>query len=71
MERFIVVFILAVVMSACSMTPTQKKWTGIAAGVLIVGAVAAYESDSGKPDAGLAVTDPSAPCTMQPNGTCR
>lgn len=69
--RKILVIVLAVLASACAMTPTQKKWTGIAAGVLIVGAIAAHSADSGKPDAGLAISNPTLPCHPQPNGTCR
>lgn len=41
---------LAVLLSGCaSMSPAQKKWTGIAIGVVVIGAIAAHEMDSGKP----------------------
>ena len=72
MRRILATLAAGLLLSACAMTPTQKKWTGIAAGVLIVGAVAAREADSGNPEAGgFAITAPSKPCTVQPNGTCR
>jgi hypothetical protein len=35
-------------LSGCGLTPTQKKWAGIAVGVLAAGAVIAHEQDSGK-----------------------
>jgi PBP1b-binding outer membrane lipoprotein LpoB len=42
--------ILALLLSGCaSMSPAQKKWTGIVVGVAVVGAIAAHEMDSGKP----------------------
>jgi hypothetical protein len=53
------------------MTPAQKKWTGIAAGILIIGAVAAHKSDSGNLVNGGAITVPFLPCHPQPDGTCR
>jgi hypothetical protein len=39
----------ALCLSACSLSPTQKKWAGFAAGVLIVGAIAAHRDGSGEP----------------------
>jgi hypothetical protein len=38
-------------LSACSMTPTQKKWAGFAAGVVIVGAIAAHNNTHQAPTA--------------------
>lgn len=35
------------ILSACSMTPAQKKWTTIAASVVVAGAIAAHELDNG------------------------
>ena len=61
----------ALSLSACGLTPTQQKWAGIAAGVLIVGAIAAHEQDNGSPTAGRALNDPSLPCRPQPDGSCR
>jgi hypothetical protein len=55
-------------LSGCSLTPTQKTWAGFAAGVLIVGAIAAH--DSSKPVA-ASLTDPTLPCRPQPDGSCR
>lgn len=57
--------------SACSLTPTQQRWTTVAATVLIVGAVAAHQADHGGPASVTAVTDPSLPCRPQPDGSCR
>lgn len=58
-------------LSACGLTPTQQKWAGVAAGVLIVGAIAAHDQDNGKPIPGAAINDPSLPCRPQPDGSCR
>lgn len=68
-----VVLMLALALTGCAMTPEQKKWTGIVAGVLVVGAIAAHQSDSGDTPAanGGAISDPSAPCVIQPDGSCR
>lgn len=72
MERFLSYVIVCFLLAGCSLTPTQKKWAGFAAGVLVVGAIAAHDADSGKP-----LTDSSAglgkplPCQPQPDGSCR
>ncbi len=36
-------------LTGCGMNPTQQKWAGITAGILITGAMVAHEADSGKP----------------------
>jgi hypothetical protein len=57
-------------LSACGLTPTQQKWAGVAASVLVVGAIAAHREDSGKP-VNAAVMDSTLPCHPQPDGSCR
>jgi hypothetical protein len=47
MYQIIALIGVALSLSACSMTPTQKKWVGFAAGVVAVGALAAH-NDGGK-----------------------
>lgn len=44
-----IMILLALTLGGCAMSPAQKKWTGIAAGVLVVGAIAAHRADSGAP----------------------
>lgn len=40
------VLMAAIALGGCAnMTPAQKKWTGVAVGVLVVGAVAANQLD--------------------------
>lgn len=39
----------ALSLSACGLTPNQQKWTGIAAGVLIVGAITAHRDEPQAP----------------------
>lgn len=70
MKKLIAVFALSVALAGCGLTPTQKKWTGIAVGVLVVGAVAAHQQDHG---GGRPMVDDSGhlvevPCN--PDGTC-
>lgn len=56
--------------AACGLTPTQQKWAGVAASVLIVGAIAAHEQDNGGAPAAV-FAPPTVPCQPQPNGSCR
>lgn len=37
--------IVAVLLSGCALTPAQKRWAGVAAGVVIVGAIAVHKAD--------------------------
>jgi hypothetical protein len=55
-------------LAGCSMTPTQKKVAAVVGGALVVGAIAAQDSDK-KP----AVYAPPAgpPCHVQQDGSCR
>jgi len=72
--RIACILAATLVLSACQLSPTQQKWAGVAAGVLIVGGIAAYKADHGDdPDsvAGTVVGKPGMPCTPQPDGTCR
>jgi hypothetical protein len=74
MRQFINVTCLSLLLAGCAMTPQQKKWTGIVAGVLVVGAIAANKADRGddSPTAGAAVFGkPGIPCHPQPDGSCR
>jgi len=52
-----------------TMTPAQKKWTGVAVGVLVVGAVAAHRADHGDGPAPPVGKPPG--CAPQPDGSCR
>lgn len=56
-----------------NMTPTQKKVAGAVAGVLVVGAIAAYQADKGSTSSPTpaAISSPSLPCALQRDGTCR
>lgn len=67
--KIITAIAAAIALSACAMTPTQKKWAGIAAGVLIVGAIAAHDADSGG-NASPDVQTPTVPCPSDPE-SCR
>lgn len=68
--RTLSILIAALAVSACSLTPTQKKWLGVAAGVIVVGTIAAHD-DSDPVLATTQVGDPSIPCRPQPDGSCR
>ena len=67
------VAILALSLTACaSMTPTQQKWLGVAAGLVVVGAIAAERADS--EESADPITQPTSrdlPCYPQPDGSCR
>jgi hypothetical protein len=69
--RSLMILLSLALISGCSLTPTQKKWAGFAAGVLVVGAIAAHESDNGKALSGGAVVDAKPMCYPQPDGSCR
>lgn len=44
----LITLIAVLSLSACAeMTPKEKKWTYIAAGVVVAGAIAAHELDNG------------------------
>lgn len=60
---------LLMTVAGCSLTPTQKKWAGVAAGVLIVGAIAAHDSKDDAAANPAIGSDPS--CRPQPDGSCR
>lgn len=62
---------LMVVLAGCSLTPTQKKWAGFAAGVLVVGAIAAHDPDNGKALEPSSEFGKGLPCRPQPDGSCR
>jgi hypothetical protein len=40
---------LALLSGCASMTPAQKKWTSVAVGMLVVGAIAAHQAESREP----------------------
>jgi hypothetical protein len=73
MKTFAMLGALLILTGCADLTPTQKKVAGAVAGVLVVGAIAAYNADRGasSPAADAAISSPSAPCALQPNGTCR
>lgn len=41
--------LLTLVVSGCSMTPTQQKWAAVGVSVVATGLIIAHEQDSGKP----------------------
>lgn len=67
------IILMSMTLAACGMTPVQKKWAGIAAGVLVVGAIAAHKADNGDSSAaaGPVFGKPAMPCHPQPDGSCR
>lgn len=69
MRAFVIMGLMLI--AGCSLTPTQKKWAGFAASVLIVGAIAAHDNDEGTPAATTEVGAPTIPCRPQPDGSCR
>jgi uncharacterized protein YceK len=65
--KIIVAFVVATLLSGCSMTPTQKKWATIGATVVVTGMIIAHQQDNGAPVAqGAASTNgkrgPFHPC---------
>jgi hypothetical protein len=42
------IIIAALIISGCSMTPTQKKWTAVGVGIIATGLVIAHETDNGR-----------------------
>lgn len=69
--RTLLLAVAVLTVSACSLTPTQKKLLGFAAGVIVVGTIAAHDDDSDPVLATTEVGDPSIPCRPQPDGSCR
>lgn len=65
------VILVSFVLAGCSMTPTQKKWTGAVVGVLVVGAIAAHRQDNGDTLTEPEFGSPGLPCTVQRDGSCR
>jgi len=64
-----VALLALVLLAGCSsITPAQKKWTSVAVGILVVGAIAAHKADNDP--LASSVTSPSA-CFAQPDGSCR
>lgn len=61
---------LMVLLVGCSLTPVQKKWAGFAAGVLIVGAIAANDSSDEIVAYDQAIGGVPS-CSPQPDGSCR
>lgn len=65
--RRIALISLAVLAAAgCSLTPQERKWVAIGTGVLIVGAIAAHDADSGKPISPTVPT-PHVDCATAPD----
>ena len=72
MKRLMALFAMSVALAGCAtITPTQKKWTEVGVGVLVVGAIAAYEIDHGHDDPRHTKEDGTLvqiPCEQ--DGTC-
>lgn len=73
MKRLVFVILATALLCGCSLTPTQKKWAGVGASVLIVGAIAAHKANNGEHPYGApaAISGPASPCSIQPDGSCR
>jgi hypothetical protein len=69
--RLLFVVLSMTLIAGCELTPTQKRWAGFAAGVLVVGAVAAHDSDNGKPPTAGPSFEAKPMCYPQPDGSCR
>lgn len=69
-RRVLAVLTVVFTLSACAMSPAQRKWAGIAAGVLVVGAIVTHERNEQSAPAGPSVPTPSTPCTANPE-ICR
>jgi hypothetical protein len=68
--RALLLAALFISLAGCSLTPTQKKWAGFAAGVLVVGAIAAH--DNSDEIVAYDQTIGGGPsCSPQPDGSCR
>jgi len=66
----ITIVAVAILVSGCALTPTQKKVATFTAAVLVAGAIAAHQS-GGNSAAAPGPVGPPPSCTPQPNGTCR
>lgn len=65
LARPLIVMAVALSLAGCAMTPTQKKWTGIAVGVLVVGTIAAHDDSDGGTEDGRVGT-PTVNCAADP-----
>lgn len=64
--KITMLLVMIVAAAGCSMTPAQKKWAGFAAGVLVVGAIAAHEMDDGEDEHPSShVATPTVNCTSR------
>lgn len=68
-SRIVALILAFTLVSGCSLTPQQKKWTGIGLAVLAVGAIAAHREDSGAPVT-PDVKTPNVDCASNPQ-LCR
>lgn len=68
--RALLLATLLMAIAGCSLSPTQKKWAGFAAGVLIVGAIKAHDSSDGTVADDQAIGGGPS-CSPQPDGSCR
>lgn len=48
MVNKLIIIVLACASSACTLTPTQKKWTTIGVSVVATGLIIAHEQDNGR-----------------------
>jgi hypothetical protein len=67
--KLIAALALVLLVGCSTITPTQKKWTSVAVGVLVVGAIAAHQADN-DPSASSSVGARQG-CVGQPDGSCR
>ena len=63
--RTIAIALALLSLTACAnMSPTQKKWTAVGAGVLVVGAYAAYKADHGDSNSAQPADPAYRDCTV-------
>lgn len=65
-----IILIVALALAGCGMTPTQKRWTAIAVGVVATGALIAHEHDSGK-QMQADKSQPFHPCPSGNSQSCK
>lgn len=71
--KLISILAITILLSACSMTPGQKRWTAIGVSVVATGLILAHQQDSGKP----MVTDQASgkggfhPCPSGNSASCK
>ena len=73
--RKLTILAVAFLCSACTMTPTQKKWTVIGVSVVATGMIIAHQQDNGSPVLGSPAASgkkgPFNPCSSPNPQECK